>query len=180
MPEPVQGDRSPRPFEVTLPQAGQTGAAEPRHRSIRSSSTRSSPRPTPTEEDPWAQAWLKENTAGRGAYNVETFKPGEQVILKRNDAWNRAADDKQAFFKRVDHAVGAGAGNARQPGRGAATPISSSICRPATSQSLEAKGKLKVISTPQYNAITFISMNNQMPPFDNARRAPRHRLCAAL
>jgi peptide/nickel transport system substrate-binding protein len=43
-----------------------------------------------TEEDPWAQAWLKENTAGSGAYIVETFKPGEQVILKRNDAWNRA------------------------------------------------------------------------------------------
>ena len=40
-------------------------------------------------------------------------------------------------------------------------------------QSLEAKGKLKVISTPQYNAVTFISMNNQIPPFDNVnvRRA---------
>jgi len=31
-------------------------------------------------------------------------------------------------------------------------------------QSLEAKAKLKVISTPQYNALTFVSMNNQMPP----------------
>jgi len=40
-------------------------------------------------------------------------------------------------------------------------------------QSLEAKGKLKVISTPQYNAVTFVSMNNQIPPFDNinVRRA---------
>src|ERR1700736_5176310 len=38
-----------------------------------------------TEEDPWAQAWLKENTAGSGAYIIETFKPGEQVILKRNE-----------------------------------------------------------------------------------------------
>ena len=40
-------------------------------------------------------------------------------------------------------------------------------------QSLEAKGKLKVISTPQYNSVTFISMNNQNPPFDNVnvRRA---------
>ena len=44
-------------------------------------------------------------------------------------------------------------------------------------QSLEAKGKLKVISTPQYNAITFVSMNNQIPPFDkvNVRRAIAYR-----
>ena len=37
----------------------------------------------------------------------------------------------------------------------------------------EYKGKLKVVSTPQYNAVTFISMNNQIPPFDNVnvRRA---------
>src|SRR5258707_333269 len=54
-----------------------------------------------TEEDPWAQAWLKENAAGSGAYIIETFKPGEQVILKRNDVWNRGPGGKQAFFKRV-------------------------------------------------------------------------------
>src|SRR6202158_1776523 len=27
-----------------------------------------------TAEDPWAIAWLKEHTAGRGAYQIETFK----------------------------------------------------------------------------------------------------------
>jgi peptide/nickel transport system substrate-binding protein len=45
-------------------------------------------------------------------------------------------------------------------------------------QALEAKGKLQVISTPQYNAITFISMNNQMPPFDkpDVRRAVAYAL----
>ena len=45
-------------------------------------------------------------------------------------------------------------------------------------QALEAKGKLKVISTPQYNSITFISMNNQIAPFDNVnvRRAVAYAL----
>ncbi len=45
-------------------------------------------------------------------------------------------------------------------------------------QALEAKGKLKVISTPQYNSITFISMNNKIPPFDNidVRRAVAYAL----
>src|ERR1700736_2702845 len=54
-----------------------------------------------TAEDPWAIAWLKEHTAGSGAYTIESFKPGEQVIMKRNEAWNRGTPDKSAFFKRV-------------------------------------------------------------------------------
>src|SRR5205807_965401 len=54
-----------------------------------------------TADDPWALAWLKENTAGSGAYKIETFKPGEQVIMARNEAWNRGTADKSAFFKRV-------------------------------------------------------------------------------
>src|SRR5882762_293968 len=54
-----------------------------------------------TAEDPWATAWLKEHTAGSGAYQIETFKPGEQVIMVRNEAWNRGTADKSAFFKRV-------------------------------------------------------------------------------
>ncbi len=45
-------------------------------------------------------------------------------------------------------------------------------------QSLESKGKLTVISTPQYNSVTFISMNNTIPPFDNinVRRAIAYAL----
>src|SRR5262245_32968357 len=54
-----------------------------------------------TADDPWALAWLKENTAGSGAYKIETFKPGEQVIMSRNAAWNRGTEDKSASFKRV-------------------------------------------------------------------------------
>src|SRR4030081_2567892 len=53
-----------------------------------------------TAEDPWATAWLKEHTAGSGAYVIDTFKPGEQVIMTRNEAWNRGTADKSAFFKR--------------------------------------------------------------------------------
>src|ERR1700739_4864759 len=54
-----------------------------------------------TADDPWATAWLKEHTAGSGAYVIETFKPGEQVIMARNEAWNRGTADKAAFFKRI-------------------------------------------------------------------------------
>src|ERR1700693_2425400 len=52
-----------------------------------------------TAEDPWAIAWLKEHPAGSGAYVIESFKPGEQVIMKRNEAWNRGTPEKSAFFQ---------------------------------------------------------------------------------
>jgi peptide/nickel transport system substrate-binding protein len=130
-----------------------------------------------TEEDPWAQAWLKENTAGSGAYIIETFKPGEQVILKRNEDWNRGPGGKQAFFKRlIIQSVPEPATRANLIEKGDADIVVD--LQASDAQSLEAKGKLRVISTPQYNAITFISMNNQIPPFDNAdvRRAVAYAL----
>ncbi len=130
-----------------------------------------------TEDDPWAEKWLKENTAGSGAYVIEQFKPGEQVILKRNDAWNRGPDGKQAFFKRlIVQSVPEPATRASLVEKGDADIVID--LQASDAQALEAKGKLQVISTPQYNAITFISMNNQMPPFDkpDVRRAIAYAL----
>jgi peptide/nickel transport system substrate-binding protein len=120
-----------------------------------------------TADDPWGQNWTKENTAGSGAYTIESFKPGEQVILRRNEAWKRGPGNAQAHFKRlINQTVPEAATRANLVERGDADIV---IDLQATdAASLEGKGKLKVISTPQYNAITFISFNNQIPPFDNA------------
>src|ERR1700720_5052441 len=110
-----------------------------------------------TAEDPWAIAWLKEHTAGSGAYAIESFKPGEQVIMKRNDAWNRGSPEKSAFFKRVIvQSVPEPATRANLVERGDADLVID--LQASDVQSLEGKGTLKVISTPQYNAVTFISM----------------------
>src|SRR5713226_6487423 len=130
-----------------------------------------------TAEDPWAIAWLKEHTAGSGAYTIESFKPGEQVIMKRNEAWNRGSPEKSAFFKRVIvQSVPEPATRANLVERGDAERVID--LQASDVQSLEGKGTLKVVSTPQYNAVTFISMNNQIPPFDNAnvRRAIAYAL----
>src|SRR4030081_1636691 len=130
-----------------------------------------------TADDPWALAWLKENTAGSGAYKIETFKPGEQVIMARNEAWNRGTTDKSAFFQRVIvQSVPEPATRANLVERGDADLVID--LQASDVQSLEAKGTPKVISTPQYNAVTFISMNNQIPPFDNinVRRAIAYAL----
>ena len=130
-----------------------------------------------TPDDPWAINWLKEHTAGSGAYIIETFKPGEQVIMKRNEAWNRGTPEKAAFFKRVIvQSVPEPATRANLVERGDADLVID--LQASDVQSLEAKGTLKVISTPQYNAVTFISMNNRIPPFDNVnvRRAIAYAL----
>ncbi len=119
-----------------------------------------------TADDPWAQNWLKENTAGSGAFVIETFKPAEQVILKRNDAWNRGPANSQAAFKRlIVQTVPEASTRANLVERGDADIVID--LQPTDAAALEAKGKLKVISTPQYNAISFISFNNKIPPFDN-------------
>jgi peptide/nickel transport system substrate-binding protein len=130
-----------------------------------------------TSEDPWALGWLKDNEVGSGAYTVETYKPGEQVTAKRSDAWNRGTPDKPASFKRlIIQSVPEPATRANLVERGDADLVID--LQASDVQSLEAKGKLKVISTPQYNAVTFISMNNKIPPFDNVnvRRAIAYAL----
>ena len=130
-----------------------------------------------TSDDPWAIGWLKEHAAGSGAYVIESFKPGEQVIMKRNEAWNRGTPEKSAFFKRVIvQTVPEAATRANLLERGDAD-ITVDL-QASDIQSLENKGTLKVISTPQYNAVTFISMNNTIPPFDNinVRRAVAYAL----
>jgi len=130
-----------------------------------------------TPEDPWALSWLKENEAGSGAYIVETFKPGEQAIAKRNEAWNRGSSDKPASLKRlIIQSVPEPATRANLVERGDADLVID--LQASDVQALEAKSKLKVISTPQYNAVTFISMNNKIPPFDNVN--VRRAVAAAL
>src|ERR1700759_5690370 len=125
-----------------------------------------------TADDPWALNWLKDNEVGSGAYIVDSFKPGEQAVAKRNDSWNRGTPDKPASFKRlIIQSVPEPATRANLVERGDADLVID--LQASDVQSLEAKGKLKVISTPQYNAVPFISMNNKIAPFDNVnvRRA---------
>src|SRR4030095_10890677 len=40
-----------------------------------------------TPKDPWALEWLKNNAAAGGAYKIESWKPGPEMVFVRNDAW---------------------------------------------------------------------------------------------
>lgn len=130
-----------------------------------------------TAEDPWAQEWLKTNTAGSGAYTVESFKPGEQVVLRRRDGWSGESPDKKAAFKRIIvQTIPDPATRSNLVERGDADLVID--LQPNDAAELEKRGKVKVISTPQYNALTLISFNTRMPPFDKVE--VRRAVAAAL
>ena len=130
-----------------------------------------------TPEDPWALGWLKDHTAAGGAYSVESYKPGEQVVLKRNDKWRGGTADKPAGFKRIiTQTVPEPATRANLVERGDADIVID--LQASDAAALQARGTLKVLSIPQFNAVTLVSFNNAMPPFDNpnVRRAIAYAL----
>ena len=40
-----------------------------------------------TPDDPWAAEWLKNNTAGGGAFKIQSWKPGQETLYIRFDGW---------------------------------------------------------------------------------------------
>jgi peptide/nickel transport system substrate-binding protein len=130
-----------------------------------------------TADDPWAMDWLKNNTAASGAYTVESFKSGENVILRRNEAWKGGEDGKLPFFKRIIcQTVPEAATRANLIEKGDAD-LSVDLAASDLS-TMEKSTKAKVVSMPQSNGFTHISMNTQMAPFDNVK--VRQAIAAAL
>ncbi|MEJ0020057.1 MAG: ABC transporter substrate-binding protein [Acetobacteraceae bacterium] len=134
-----------------------------------------------TADDPWAQEWLKTNTAASGAYTIESYNPAQSVILRRNEAWKGGANGQLPFFRRVIiQTVPEPATRASLIERGdadlsidlAASDVMT-LDRPA-----EKAGKVKVVSVPQTNGFTHISMNTQIAPFNNVK--VRQAVAAAL
>ncbi len=130
-----------------------------------------------TADDPWGLQWTKDHEAGSGPYIVDTFKPGEQVILHRFDGWKSGPDGKLPFFKRViGQTVPEAATRASLVQRGDAD-ISIDLAA-SDVLAIEKEGKLKVISTPQFNAWQMVAFNQRVKPYDNLK--VRQAIIAAL
>ena len=65
-----------------------------------------------TATDPWAMEWCKNNTAAGGAYRIERWQPGQEVVYVRNDDWKNGPMPK---IKRVIMRIIPSAGNRRAP-----------------------------------------------------------------
>jgi peptide/nickel transport system substrate-binding protein len=130
-----------------------------------------------TVEDPWAQEWMKTNTAASGAYIVESHKPGESTVLRRNEKWLGGADGALASFRRIIiQTVPEPATRANLIERGDAD-LAIDLAA-SDLPTIEKSAKSKVVSMPQTNGFTHISMNTQLAPFDNVK--VRKAVAAAL
>ncbi len=166
----------PHTIEVTLPQADRLALANlcvPYAIMVNSKLARQHA----TADDPWAMEWMKTNTAASGAYVVETFRAGESLTLRRNEAWKGGDGGALPFFRRIIvQTVPEPATRANLVERGDADL---SIDLSASDiPTMEKSPKVKVVSVPQTNGFTHITVNTQLAPFDNPK--VRQAIAAAL
>jgi peptide/nickel transport system substrate-binding protein len=115
--------------------------------------------------DPWGLEYVKQNTAGSGAYRVAKWTPGTEVIFERNDKWTGGPLPK---VRRVVWRMVPSAGNRRALLERGDADISYDLPNKDFSE-LKSNGKLSIVSTPYSNGLQYIGMNVTKPPFDNLK-----------
>lgn len=118
-----------------------------------------------TEKDPWGLEWTKVNEAGGGAYKVESWKPGQEIIYARFDDWKSG---KLPRIRRIVQRDIPSAGNRRALLEKGDVDMSYEM-PPKDFLEMSQAGKLNVVSTPIENAIWYIGMNVTKAPFNNPK-----------
>lgn len=118
-----------------------------------------------TAADPWALEWVSRNDAGGGAYKVESWTPGQQMVFTRFDAWKSGPLPK---LKKVVYKQIASPGTRRALIEKGDVDMSVGL-PPKDYAELAKTGKVKVIGVPVQNDLVFLDMNVKMPPFDNPK-----------
>ena len=116
-------------------------------------------------KDPWALEWTKNNVAGGGAYRVEAFKPGQEIIYARYDAW---ASGPLPKIRRIVQREIPSAGNRRALLEKGDIDMTYEM-PPKDFLELSQAGKVNVVSAPIENALWYVGMNVTKPPFNNAK-----------
>ncbi|TNC07301.1 ABC transporter substrate-binding protein [Methylobacterium terricola] len=115
-----------------------------------------------TAEDPWAGAWLKDHTASGGAYRVQSFEPGKQVVLVRNDRW--ANGPRPAFARVILQTIPEATTRANLIERGDAD-LSIGL-QGEDLKALERSSAVRVAATPMPTGFGALIFNTQKAPFD--------------
>jgi len=116
-----------------------------------------------TDEDPWALDWLATNTAGFGAYHLDTLRPDEMAVFVANPNYFR---DPPYFDRVIYREVPSAASRATLLLTGDAQWID----RPAIQQVVDFDGddRVQVLDAPG-RAMMAARMNPNFPPFDDVR-----------
>lgn len=130
-----------------------------------------------TSDDPWAQKWLQHNTAAGGAYYVESFKPGINTILKRNEKWHSYTQGAGPFFETViSQTVPEATTRASLIERGDADIVIDLESYDVIA--MQARRQARIYSALQSNCFTLLAFNTQIAPFNNVK--VRQAIAAAL
>lgn len=119
-----------------------------------------------TAADPWGLAWTRNNTAGGGAFKVEAFRPGQEIVYLRNDDWKSGPAPK---LRRIVQREVPNAGNRRALLLKGDIDITFDLPPKDFSELSKEGGNVKVTSTPIENAMFYLGMNVTKPPFDNLK-----------
>lgn len=118
-----------------------------------------------TADDPWATEYLHRNPAGSGAFMLERWDPGQQVVYKRFDGWKGgplpgvervimreipSASTRRALLERGDADV-------------------SLDLPPKDFAELKASGKYTVAAAPIENSMIAIGLDTTYGPFKDKR-----------
>ena len=118
-----------------------------------------------TEKDPWGLDWTKSNTAGGGAYKVESWKPGQEIIYARFEDWKSGPLPK---IRRVIQREIPSAGNRRALLEKGDIDMTYEM-PPKDFLEMSQGGKLTVVTTPIENSLWYVGMNVTRPPFNNVK-----------
>ena len=118
-----------------------------------------------TASDPWAMEWLKDNEAGGGAYQVERWVPGQELVYRRFDNWKSGS---LPAIERVVWRVVPSAGNRRALLERGDADISFGL-PPKDVSEIAEENKLAVTGTPVDDCVVYIDMNTKIAPFDNLK-----------
>ncbi len=117
-------------------------------------------------QDPWGLNWTKSNVAGGGAFKVESWKPGQEIIYVRNDDWKNGPLPQ---LKRVIQRDVPNAGNRRALLVKGDIDMTYSLPPKDFSEVAKEGGNVKVSSLPIENSIWYLGMLTSRPPFNNAK-----------
>ena len=118
-----------------------------------------------TQADPWAAEYLHRNPAGSGAFKVERWDAGQQLIYVRNDKW--AGGPLPGVQRVIIREVPATATRRALVERGDAH-LSFQIPN-KDAQELAAAKKVKVTGSPIDNCLYVACLNQNFEPFRDAK-----------
>jgi len=118
-----------------------------------------------TADDPWATDYLHRTPAGSGAFKLERWDPGQQVVYARNDDWT--GGPLPALRRVIIREVPSASTRRALLERGS-TDISLDL-PPRDSKDLAEGGQVKVVGTPIENCLHALGLNLEFPPFQDKR-----------